>query len=432
MTIAQMTQPKDDLQNEPTFRVLATSGDRHLGGDDMDILLAQFLSTKFNTTTANGKGGKAAGTDWTQLRRTACRAKEELCGDGTPDHPQQESVDVPYGKDTYQLTHGEFSALVQPLVDRAARLVATTLSTVDTGPTVDTTGTDTAVIDEVILVGGATRTPSVPSMLHALFPSPIEFCSSIRGEKAVAQGAAIQSALKSGAIPHHVIRNATMLDVLPHPIGVLLTGSGGGTAGDEMYVPILERGTALPAMGYATFEPADADQGGVTIVAVEDVGEGFALERLGEFNFLLHRLSPPGGGEGGAASGGSAAGTDGSGRGGGGKRTIRVGMTVQMDGKLIVGVFDENDPEDLKKKEAYQEWKKKQKGSEAGGGDGDGGGPTYALGNGSDKGPNGDSSGSSSSREELLLTVGCLVLLTVYMSMKFLFHEVEEGSSQIL
>jgi len=252
----------------------------------------------------------------------------------------------------------------------------------------------------------------------------------------VAQGAAIQSAIKSGVIPRHVIRNATMLDVLPHPIGVLLSGSGGGRGDDggeeeeeEMYVPILERGTTLPAMNYATFELAKLNQGGVTIVAVEDVGEDFRLERLGEFNFLLHRLSEA------DANADATIVTS-------GKRMIRVGMTVQMDGKFIVSVFDENDPEDVKKKEAYQEWKKmKQKEmEEEGGDDGDGDVPVYVLGRDSDKGSNGVGSSNTtggsgsgiSSREELLLTVGCLLLLAVYMSVKFLFHEVEVGSSKII
>jgi len=252
----------------------------------------------------------------------------------------------------------------------------------------------------------------------------------------VAQGAAIQSAIKSGVIPRHVIRNATMLDVLPHPIGVLLSGRGDGRGDgggekeeEEMYVPILERGTTLPAMNYATFELAKLNQGGVTIVAVEDVGEDFRLERLGEFNFLLHRLSEA------DANADATIVTS-------GKRMIRVGMTVQMDGKFIVSVFDENDPEDVKKKEAYQEWKKmKQKEmEEEGGDDGDGDVPVYVLGRDSDKGSNGVGSSNTtggsgsgiSSREELLLTVGCLLLLAVYMSVKFLFHEVEVGSSKII
>ena len=77
-----------------------------------------------------------------------------------------------------------------------------------------------------------------------------------------------------------------MLDALPHSIGVLVNSGD-----EEEYVPILERGMALPAMGHATFRLASLYQKGVSITAVEDVDSHLPLERLGDFNFLLHRLS---------------------------------------------------------------------------------------------------------------------------------------------
>lgn len=153
---------------------------------------------------------------------------------------------------------------------------------------------------------------------------------------AVAQGAAIQSAIVSQLVPKHELRNALMLDALPHPIGVLVE--------EDMYVPILERGMELPAMHYASFCLGDVRQKGVTIIAVEDIGDDLPLERIGEFTFLLHWLSD---------EKYDLMEDDGG-------RMIDVGMTVESSGKFIVSIFDKNDPDHLRKKKWYQEWKKKQ------------------------------------------------------------------------
>ena len=101
-----------------------------------------------------------------------------------------------------------------------------------------------------------------------------------------------------------------MLDSLPHAIGVLTSADNG----EEAYIPILRKDQPLPAVNAKPFFLADVDQPGITIVAVEDVGDAFPLQRLGEFTFLLHRL------------------TDGEKSSLGGRRKVEVGFVVDESG----------------------------------------------------------------------------------------------------
>ena len=104
------------------------------------------------------------------------------------------------------------------------------------------------------------------------------------------QGLTVHAAVVSNLVLWHLLRNATMLDVLPHPIGVLLPkGSGAGEEG-KMHTTVLERSARLLAMGCAMFGLSDVHKTGVSVAAKEDAGEEFGLERLWEFNFLPNRL----------------------------------------------------------------------------------------------------------------------------------------------
>lgn len=156
-------------------------------------------------------------------------------------------------------------------------------------------------------------------------------------------------------------------------------------------------------MNYAAFRLADIRQKGVTITAVEDIGEDLPLQRIGEFNFLLHRLTDQ---ELQLLDNG---------------RVIDVGMTVDNDARFIVSVFDKNDPDDLKKKQRYQEWKKKQEKNQ--------GDVCYDLGKR-------DNTQVERSRrlaiEEALLIVCCLLLFGLYVLVRLLFHEPGKEGAKII
>lgn len=382
VTIAQMIQ--SDGGADPSFKVLGTAGERRLGGDDMDLKLVEFIKGEVDDSAIN-KNTNMGRAKRNQIRMACRNAKEKLCGDGKDELPAA-SVDVRVDNQSITITQETFYEAISCLVDKASNLVQIAL---------DECKCSADSIDEVILVGGATRTPPIRTMLQSTFPKN-ELCYSIDPYAAVAQGAAIQGALVSNLVPRHELRNAMMLDALPHPIGVLLGGE------EEMYVPILERGMELPAMSYASFHLSDVRQKGVTIIAVEDVEEDLPLERIGEFHFLLHRLSDE-------------------------KydtmkdkgRTIDVGMTVETNGKFIVSIFDKNDPDHVRKKERYQEWKRRQKGEDQDQK------PIYSLADLTKKHKNRESLG----KEELLLIMGCAVLFFCYVTVKMSFQEVEEGSN---
>jgi len=370
VTIAEMVQPGN--AKDPSFKVLGTVGEKRLGGDDMDWKLVELVRTKISSKMIFGK-------EHDYDLRMACRdAKEKLCGDGKDELPASKTR-VNICKESVIVSQEEFDRTIQPIVEKAARLVDTAL--------LDCHCSSTS-IDEVILVGGATRTPSIRTMLQAKFKN--ELCYAIDPYAAVAQGAAIQAAIESELVPMHELRNALMLDALPHPIGVLLQCNG-----EEQYVPILECGMELPAMHYASFRLDNFRQKGVTIVAVEDVDDDLPLERIGEFTFLLHRLSEK------QCEGMEAGG-----------RMIDVGMTVERSGKFIVSIFDKNDPDHLLKKQKYQEWKRKQ--------DNQDGKQVYALGEMVDK------TGRSYGKEELMLLLSCAALFILYVAVKMTFQDVEE------
>mmetsp|Transcript_21512 Transcript_21512/g.32692 ORF Transcript_21512/g.32692 Transcript_21512/m.32692 type:complete len:779 (+) Transcript_21512:66-2402(+) len=387
-------------KDQPLFKVLGTMGERRLGGDDMDASLIEYVKDELV------RKEEKAFTSFSKLElnqlRLSCRvAKEDLCGDGKDKDPAKSSkVEIVRSSTSSSasassyvtITQDTFGHAMAPLVARAAVLVEDALQSCNC------TADD---IDEVILVGGATRTPAVRTMLQTKFPKN-ELCYSIDPYAAVAQGAAIQGAIVSNLVPRHELRNALMLDALPHPIGVLVKEGTGKDKDDEMYLPILESGMELPAMHFASFRLADVKQKGITIVAVEDVGDDLPLERLGEFTFLLHRLKSFTGKE----------------------RMIDVGMTVETSGKFIVSIFDKNDPDHLKKKIRYQERKRKQQHQD--------GSDTstrtvvskpknlYALEDVLEK--------ESFGREEIMLVIGVAIVFILYVGIKMCFQEIEEGS----
>ena len=361
LTICQM-------KADSTVCVVVAEGDSRLGGDDMDEALLQLVLKKHEKKT--GKQHQEISMQERRYSLRACRkGKEELCGNDDGNAPA-ESCTILINKEPIEVSWQEFSDAMDPLIQRAQNLVRGALDRYDKANT---------SIDEVVLVGGATRVPEVRSMLREIFPH-VELCTSINADSAVAQGAAIQAALRSGLVPPHELRSALMLDALPHSIGVQLD--------DGTFLAILEKDSPLPCMGYASFTLADVHQPGVRVVAVENVGDDLPLEQIGEFTFLLRRLS-----EEQLAQLGN-------------KRSVDIGMTMETDGKFIVSIFDPNDPEHLKKKRRYQ----KAKAAETG----------MVLDYHEEAA---DEVGVTWTREEVRMMVIPILLFVLYVGVKLAFHE---------
>jgi molecular chaperone DnaK (HSP70) len=261
---------------------------------------------------------------------------------------------------TISISTQEFSSVIQPIVDRAENVVQDALSTFQRRQ--DHQIMDSTIIHEVVLVGGSTHIPTVRSMLRRIFPAPTpsELCTSISAETAVAQGLAIQAALLSGLVPLWELRNAMMMDVLPHSIGVWISPrinvnhNDSDDAGGEAvvsftkgqiinpntnqdshqgyYVPILEKDSPLPARGSAAFTLADVKQPGVTVIAVEQIGPGDIFQCMGVFDFLLCRLEHNDDSK---------------------VRQVKIGMALEESGEFTVSIFDEKDPDHRDKRRRY-------------------------------------------------------------------------------
>lgn len=336
VTIAKMDEKQSDAVQ---FRVIATSGDRRLGGDDVDELLARYLWKRSITSSDENSSWKAS---YHQDLVRQCRyAKESLCGSGDLDK-STDDVTVAYQGKELHITRKEFDQAIKHLVDRAERVVDEALLVLKSQES-------TSIIHEVVLVGGSTHIPTIRAMLRRKFPPPVppDLCTSISAETAVSQGLAIQAALVSGLVPLFELRNAMMLDTMPHSIGVWVCGSNASKKapfekGDVIqanrdtvghFVPILQKDTTLPAKGNMTFELANAGQHGVSIVAVEHIGQD-QYQCMGVFNFLLYQLLDCGD-----------------------TRKVEVGMVLKESGQFIVSIFDEKDPEHRIKGRKYLESK---------------------------------------------------------------------------
>ena len=357
--------------NGEEMHVKVTQGDPRLGGDDMDAALLQFVLQKLHLTDLTQQ-------DRRLLLQQCRRGKEKLCGD--VDHGMYQpanSVTIIFQGTKVEILQSDFVRVIQPCLEQARPLVQAAL---DQYANRTSASRSEVKVDEVILIGGATRVPAVRDLLRELFPPPPDLCLSVNAMAAVAQGCAIRAAIVSKTIPMHELRSALMLDTVPHAIGALI--------GDRHFVEILSKDATLPAKGFATFQLADVKQPGVTVTAVERVGkhEGVDLahSKLGDFTFLLHRLT-------------SQQLSDLK-----GVRSIDIGMTLTENGEFIVSIFDPNDPEHIRKKERFQK--------------------------NAEQVASGGSLGYTPAKEgfpteQIALVVACLLLFALYVAVKLLFHE---------
>ena len=295
-----------DTNAQDRFRVLVTEGDGRLGGNDMDQALLEAVLRKSSLTEEDLSLHQRR-----SLLFQCQRAKEDLCrNDDTSAHVV---VTITPNR-RVELVRNDLDTAIEPLLQRAETVVKTALQQAPADK-----------MDEVILIGGATQTPAVRRMLQALFPRQ-ELCTAVHPMSAVAQGAAIQAAILSGHVPLHELESALMMDSSPHAIGVLTES--------QDFVEILPKDSPLPAASFATFQLADLQQPGVAVKAVEEIrgSDDTFYAPLGEFTFLLHRL------------------TESEQKSLGGHRSVDIGMTLQEDGAFAVSIFDENDPEHVRKK----------------------------------------------------------------------------------
>src|SRR5271170_670454 len=234
--------------HEGIFEVMATNGDTHLGGDDIDNLLIAIALDDIQGDQGINLRGNAEAVQ--AIRKAVIEAKIALSAQDSA----LLNVDLPGGaKYQRKIERSQFEALIKPVLDRTAAPCKQAMK--DAGITPDQ-------IDEVVLVGGSTRIPAVRALADELFSL------SARGKKphtelnpdeVVALGAAVQANILSSGSP--ATENMLLLDVTPLSLGIEALGG--------VVAKVIQRNSTIPASATEHFTTGVEGQTNVAIHVVQ-------------------------------------------------------------------------------------------------------------------------------------------------------------------
>jgi molecular chaperone DnaK (HSP70) len=254
--------------------VISSHGNNHLGGDDFDHKIVEHildhLKIKQGVDVSDQPRAMA------RIVRAAEAAKKHLS-----DHPyariEEEYLAEAAGKPTHlglELSREEYEAMIEPFIEETLAAIHVAL---------ESASLTSSQVDEIVLVGGATRTPLIRRRLHEAFGR--EARGEVDPDLCVALGAAIQGGSIAGAEV-----SAVLVDVTPYTFGTSALGELNGELYPYQYVPIIPKNTAIPVHKSEVFFTVSDDQRTVEVRIYQ--GENAdALENIQIGEFRVEGLS---------------------------------------------------------------------------------------------------------------------------------------------
>ena len=253
---------------EGVVEVISSHGNNHLGGDDFDQKIVahilEHLKIKQGVDVSNEPRAM------TRILRAAEAAKRHLS-----DHPyariEEEYLTEADGKPVHlslELARDEYEQMIAPYVEETLQAIHNALSAADL---------TASQVEEILLVGGATRTPMIRRRLLEVFAR--EPRGEVDADLCVAMGAAIQGAAIAGAEV-----SAVLVDVTPYTFGTSAIGELDGELYPYQYVPIIARNTPIPVRKSEAFFTAVDDQTAVDVKIYQgEAADALENIKIGEF-----------------------------------------------------------------------------------------------------------------------------------------------------